>query len=69
MSKSDNEKPKVNKELEGFNLKVDSFGEIKSNISIDDINSFLNKNVNDKKLKDRDKSDRPKGKSDSEPSE
>jgi len=69
MSKSDNEKPKVNKELEGFNLKVDSYGEIKSNISIDDINSFLNKNVNDKKLKDRDKSDRLKGKSDSEPSE
>jgi hypothetical protein len=65
MSKSDNEKPKVNKELEGFNLKVDSFGEIKSNISIDDINSFLNKNVSDKKLKDRDKSDRLKGKSDS----
>ena len=48
------EKPKVNEELEGFNLKVDSFGEIQSSLSIDKINDFLNKNVEDKKLKDRD---------------
>jgi hypothetical protein len=49
-----NEKPKVNEELEGFNLKVDSFGEIQNSLSIDKINEFLNKNVEDKKLKDRD---------------
>lgn len=49
-----NEKPKVNEELEGFNLNVDSFGEIQSSLSIDKINDFLNKNVEDKKLKDRD---------------
>jgi len=48
-----NEKPKVNQELEGFDLKVDSFGEIQSSFSIDKINEFLNKNVEDKKLKDR----------------
>lgn len=47
------EQPKVNEELEGFNLKVDSFGEIQSSMSIDKINEFLNKNVEDKKLKDR----------------
>ncbi len=46
-------KPKVHEDLEGFELKVDAFGEIKSNVSIDDINLFLNKNVEDKKLKDR----------------
>ena len=46
--------PKVNPQLEGFELRVDSFGEIKSNLSIDKINEFLNKNVDDKKLRDRD---------------
>ncbi len=45
--------PKVNSELEGFDLRVDSFGEIKSNLSIDKLNEFLNKNVDDKKLRDR----------------
>lgn len=48
------EKPKVNKELEGFDIKIDSFGEIQSSLPIDKINEFLNKNVDDKKLRDRD---------------
>lgn len=46
-------KPTVNKELEGFNVEIDSFGELKSSLSIDKINEFLNKNVEDKKLVDR----------------
>ncbi len=45
--------PKVNPELEGFDIKVDSFGEIKSSFNIDQINDFLNKKVDDKKLRDR----------------
>lgn len=45
--------PKVNPELEGFKMNIDSFGEISSSFSIDKINEFLNKNVEDKKLKDR----------------
>lgn len=45
--------PKVNAELEGFDLRVDSFGEIRSNLSVDKINEFLNRNVDDKKLRDR----------------
>lgn len=52
--KSKNEKPTVNKDLEGFDISIDSFGEIKSSLSIDRINQFLNKNVDDKKLRDRD---------------
>ena len=48
-----NEKPKVNEELDGFDINVDPFGEIQSSLSIDKINQFLNKNVEDKKLKDR----------------
>lgn len=46
-------KPKVNAELEGFNVGINSFGEIKSSKSIDDLNRFLNENVVDKKLTDR----------------
>jgi len=48
------EKAKVNKDLDGFDIKIDSFGEIQSSLPIDKINEFLNKNVDDKKLRDRD---------------
>lgn len=47
------EKPKVNPELEGFDIQINSFGEIKTTFDIDKINDFLNKNVDDKKLRDR----------------
>nr|MBI1230416.1 hypothetical protein [Cytophagales bacterium] len=46
--------PRVNPELEGFKMNINSFGEISSSYSIDKINEFLNKNVDDKKLRDRD---------------
>ncbi len=45
--------PKVHKDLDGFKMKIDSFGEISSSFPIDRINEFLNRNVEDKKLKDR----------------
>ncbi|MEQ8906206.1 hypothetical protein [Ekhidna sp.] len=51
MSKKD--KARVHKDLDGLELNVDSFGEISSNMPIDKLNKFLNKNVEDKKLKDR----------------
>ena len=47
-------KPKVNPELEGFEINIDAFGEVKSTFDIDKLNAFLNKNVDDKKLRDRD---------------
>jgi len=46
--------PRVNPELEGFNIRVNTFGEITSTLTIDKINQFLNRHVKDKKLKDRD---------------
>lgn len=46
--------PKVHEELKGFKMEINSFGEISSSLPIDKINEFLNKNVEDKKLKDRD---------------
>lgn len=51
--KKKEEDPKVHEELKGFKMEINSFGEISSSFSIDKINEFLNKNVEDKKLKDR----------------
>ena len=56
------QKPKVNPELEGFDIEIDPFGEIKSNYKIEKINEFLNRNVEDKKLLERDDYDEIKGK-------
>ena len=51
--KEKKEKPSVNPALEGFNIEIDSFGEIKTTYDIDEINDFLNENVEDKKLEER----------------
>ena len=51
---SKKEKARVHKDLDGLELKVNSFGEISSSLPIEELNKFLNKNVEDKKLKDRD---------------
>jgi hypothetical protein len=63
-NKKDNKpKPKVHKDLQGFDVSIDSFGEIKTNMDIEKINEFLNKNVDDKKLAEReDYDDMKKGK-------
>lgn len=47
-------KPRVHKELEGFEISIDTFGELKSNLDIEKINEFLDRNVDDKKLAGRD---------------
>jgi hypothetical protein len=61
--KGNRPKPKVHKELQGFDVSIDSFGEIKSNMDIEKINEFLDKNVDDKKLAERgDYDDMKKGK-------
>jgi hypothetical protein len=52
--KHEKPKPKVHKELQGFDVAIDQFGEIRSNMNIEKINEFLNKNVDDKKLAERD---------------
>lgn len=54
------EKPRVHKDLEGFEISINQFGEIKSNLNIESINEFLNKNVDDKKLAERDDYDEMK---------
>ncbi len=44
----------MHKELEGFNIEINSFGEIVTSFEIDKINQFLNRTVDDKKLRHRD---------------
>ena len=50
----DKKKADVNPELDGFEIEINEFGEIKSNMDVDRLNEFLNKHVDDKKLRDRD---------------
>ena len=64
--KKSQDKPKVAKELDGLELNIDSFGEIHKTLPIDKINEFLNKKVDDKKLRDRDDLEDLKGSSDEE---
>ncbi|MEX1238307.1 MAG: hypothetical protein WEB30_01265 [Cyclobacteriaceae bacterium] len=59
-SKKNTPKPRVHKDLQGFDVTIDSFGEIKSNMNIEKINEFLNKNVDDKKLAEREDYDEMK---------
>lgn len=55
--KEKKKKPRVNPELDGFEMEIDSFGEIKTSFDIDKLNDFLNKNVEDKKLINRNDSE------------
>lgn len=50
-------KPRVHKDLQGLDITIDQFGEIKANMNIETLNEFLNKNVEDKKLAERDDHD------------
>ena len=43
----------TNTKLPGFDIKINSFGEIESTYDINTINTFLNKNLEDKKLKNK----------------
>lgn len=44
---------KVHESLMGFDIKINTFGEIKTNLNIETLNAFLNENVEDKKLKEK----------------
>ena len=65
--KSHTGKPQVNKDLEGYEIQINEFGEIISNFNVDKLNNFLNKNVADKKLKDRKDLDKADNTQETEP--
>lgn len=46
-------KPEVHKDLQGFNIRINEFGEIITNFEIDKLNEFLDENLSDKKLRER----------------
>lgn len=52
--KKEEKDPDVHEELEGFNININEFGEIVTNFDVDELNTFLDENVEDKKLRDRD---------------
>lgn len=41
------------KKIERLNMGINEFGELTSNINLDEINAFLNHNVEDKKLNEK----------------
>ena len=49
----DKGKPEENKNLPGFDIHINSFGEVQSTYDIDEVNDFLNKNLTDKKIKNK----------------
>ncbi len=55
-------KPRVHKELKGFEVSIDQFGGLQSNMNIEKINDFLNKNVDDKKLLEKEEKENLKKK-------
>jgi hypothetical protein len=48
---TDKKKPGLHKELEGFSIDINEFGEIITSKPLDHLNEFLNKHVEDKKFK------------------
>ncbi|MCB0587939.1 MAG: hypothetical protein KDD06_21790 [Phaeodactylibacter sp.] len=59
-------KPEVHEELQGFDIKINEFGEIITNFDVDKVNEFLNENVDDKKLRDREGTEEGSSRSDEE---
>ena len=42
-----------NDKLDGFSIEINEFGEIITNTPVEELNKFLNKNLIDKKLKNK----------------
>ncbi len=44
---------KVHKDIKGFDIQINQFGELRSNLNVEDINRFLDRHVSDKKVRDQ----------------
>lgn len=51
-------KPRVHRELNGFEVSINQFGELQTNMNIEKINKFLDENVDDKKLLEKEEKER-----------
>ena len=45
--------PAVHDELKGFDIRINEFGVMETTYNVDKLNTFLDENVEDKKLVDR----------------
>ncbi len=43
-------KENLHKELKGFEIQINAFGQIETSMNIENLNEFLNKHIQDKKL-------------------
>ncbi|MCS7077746.1 MAG: hypothetical protein NZ455_13640 [Bacteroidia bacterium] len=43
-------KARIHKDLKNFDIQINEFGEVSHTLDIDELNNFLNRNVQDKKL-------------------
>lgn len=48
--KKSKKQPDVHRELDGFEININSFGQIESNYKIENLRKFLDEKVDDKKL-------------------
>ncbi len=55
--KKPKKKSKVHEKLQGFQIEINEFGERISNRSVEELNRFLNEELEDKKLVDRENSE------------
>ncbi|MDF2456045.1 MAG: hypothetical protein K0R51_2038 [Cytophagaceae bacterium] len=63
----DSKAAKINPDLDGLSVNINSLGEVVTSYDIDKLNQFLNENVDDKKLRDRpDSSDSHRNRGDEE---
>jgi hypothetical protein len=49
------DKSSFHEKLEGFDIRINSFGEMESTFDIEDLNQFLDEEIDDKKLKKKNK--------------
>ena len=50
-NKKKDRKQQFHRDLEGFDIKINPFGEIESSYDVDKLNEFLNKRLDDPRLK------------------
>ena len=49
-NKNKDDDPKIHEELRGFNIHIDEFGQVKTTMTQEEMNIFLNEKVKDKKF-------------------
>lgn len=51
--KNQQQQPEASPDLQGFSIRINEFGQVETTLGIDQVNAFLNENVDDKKFRDK----------------